>query len=161
MLLSLDIAHNTGWAKKGTDGVITFGTRIFSAYSCQQIIAGRRFRLWLNDFLDEDPPEALITERIFFKHQSATWLLAGLAWEAQRAAEERGIPHFDYQPQSIKLFMTGHGRAKKPEMVQAARLRGFNVHNDHEADAIATLLLHEKTITKTIDPKNEDLFNNT
>lgn len=140
MIAALDISLNTGWAL-GAGGEITFGTRIFSGYSGDDIRVGRKFRGWVDSFLDQNRPEILLIERPFFKG-TCTWLLAGLAWEAQRSAEERGIPRFDYSPMTIKKFMTGNGVAKKPEMVKAVRARGWNVTNDHEADAISLLLLH-------------------
>lgn len=142
--LALDISLYTGWALRGADGVTTFGTRNFSGLAgpggCP-IRVGRRFRQWIDGFLDEHMPDVLVIERPFFRGD-VTWLLVGMAWEAQRAAEERGIARADYAVNSIKKHATGDGRAKKPEMVQAIRLRGFKVQNDHEADAVAIMLLH-------------------
>lgn len=46
-----------------------------------------------------------------------------------------------FAPNEIKLALTGNGNAKKgadtPEMENAARALGFDVQNDHEADAVA------------------------
>lgn len=46
-----------------------------------------------------------------------------------------------FSPNEIKLALTGNGNAKKgkenPEMETAARALGFDVQNDHEADAVA------------------------
>lgn len=151
MIAALDISLNTGWAT-GAAGVISFGTRSFSASAGDDARAGRRFREWVNGFLDEKKPAVLVIERPFFRGD-CTWLLVGLAWEAHRSAEERGIPRFDYQPSTIKKFLTGDGRAKKPQMVQAARARGFNVSSDHEADAIGLLLYHERLVSRPLDEK--------
>lgn len=39
-------------------------------------------------------------------------------------------------PASVKLFATGKGDAKKPQMIEAARAHlGYGRHNDNEADA--------------------------
>lgn len=146
MEAALDISLNTGWAT-GAGEQIAFGTRIFSGCAGDDARVGRRFRSWVDGFLDEKKPSVLIIERPFFRGD-CTWLLVGMAWEAHRSAEERGIPRFDYQPSTIKKFMTGNGYAKKPEMVRAARLRGHNVTNDHEADAIALLLYHRKQVVQ-------------
>ena len=156
MFLALDISLNTGWAL-GSEGEISFGTRIFSGYSGDDIRVGRRFREWLEAFLDKTRPETVIIERPFFRGD-CTWLLVGMAWEAQRAAEARGLPRFDYAPSTIKKFMVGDGRAKKPQMVKAARLRGYNVGNDHEADAVGLLLLHRAEMSKRIDKAPPRLF---
>lgn len=140
MILSLDISLNTGWAL-GAVGEITFGTRIFAAHSSNIVRTGRRFREWLDPFIDQHKPTVIVLERPFLRGD-CTWLLVGLAWEAQRAAEEREIPCFDYAVSTIKKYATGNGFAKKPEMVKAVREWGYNVTNDHEADAIAILMLH-------------------
>lgn len=46
-----------------------------------------------------------------------------------------------FSPSEIKLALTGNGAAKKgkdnPEMETAAQALGFDVQNDHEADAVA------------------------
>ena len=41
-----------------------------------------------------------------------------------------------FSPTEIKTTMTGNGLAKKPEIIAAAQLLGFDVKTDHEADAI-------------------------
>lgn len=151
MIVALDISLNTGWAT-GAGGQIAFGTRIFSGSAGDDARVGRRFREWVNEFLDQQKPQTVVIERPFFRGDS-TWLLVGMAWEAHRAAEERGIPRFDYQPSTIKKFLAGDGRAKKPQMVQAARMRGYNVTNDHEADAIGLLLYHQRIIGRPLDEK--------
>lgn len=156
MFVALDISLNTGWAL-GSKGAITFGTRIFSGHSGDDIRVGRRFRDWLEAFLDQHQPSAVVIERPFFRGD-CTWLLVGMAWEAQRAAEARGLPRFDYAPNTIKHFLTGDGRAKKPQMVQAARLRGYNVTNDHEADAVGLHLLHDAEMAKRVDKPQPRLF---
>lgn len=152
MILALDISLNTGYALLGPEGKITFGTRIFQAYNGPgfEIMAGRKFRDWLEIFLDKHRPTELVLERPFFRGD-CTWLLVGLAWEAQRAAELRSIPFCDYQPGSIKKTFTGNWRAKKPEMVTEARKLGYSVSNDHEADAIALIYHHMKTKGKPLD----------
>lgn len=105
----------------------------------------RRFRAWVDSMLDEKQPEWLVLERPFF-HRDCTWLLVGMAWEAQRAADARDIKCTDYAVNSIKKHVTGDGRAKKPAMYAALKAKGFQVTNHHEADALAILLLHEHTI---------------
>jgi len=142
MLLSLDISLNTGWAC-GAKGNLTFGTRDFNGVSGDYAVLGRRFRAWLNGLLTEKEPTDLVIEKPFLRHQGPSYLLTGLVWEAHRAAELRNIPRHEIRPISIKKFITGNGRAKKPEVMAAVRGKGYPITNDHEADAVAMLLLHE------------------
>lgn len=51
--------------------------------------------------------------------------------------EHLNIPVRQINPSSVKLFWTGNGKAKKPQMVEHAYARGFRVENDDEADAVA------------------------
>ena len=156
MILALDISLNTGWAL-GAAGCNAFGTRVFSGLNGDDIRVGRRFKAWVDSMLDEHKPEALALERPFYKHRGPSFLLIGLNWEAQRSAEERGIARVEYSVQSIKSHLAGDARADKPAMVKAARLRGYNVGTDHEADAIGILLLHQHK-TRPIDEPAPTLF---
>lgn len=149
MLLALDNSLSCGWAL-GAGGEIAFGTRVFEGFSGNDARVGRRFRAWLDEMIDAKNPATIIIERPFLRGE-VSWLLFGMAWESQRAAEARNIRCYDYSPQTIKKFLTGDGRAKKPDMVRAARARGYNVNNDHEADAIGLLLCHEARFSKPVD----------
>jgi Holliday junction resolvasome RuvABC endonuclease subunit len=52
---------------------------------------------------------------------------------------EHSIPFEGVLPGTLKKFWTGSGSAKKNEMIEAARRRGFEVAGDNEADALAGL----------------------
>ena len=56
-----------------------------------------------------------------------------------KLAYEYDVTIMGVHPSTIKKVLTGNGRAKKPEMVLAARDRypGLDIHNDDVADAIA------------------------
>lgn len=144
MLLSLDISLNTGYAY-GTEGKISFGTRCFHSFSGDYAVLGRRFSGWLNTILTQVEPTDVVIEKPFFhpKKPGVAEMLHGMVWEAHRAAELRNIPRTMYPPITIKKFITGSGRAKKPEVMTAVRNKGHLITNDHEADAVALLLLHE------------------
>lgn len=136
MILALDIALKTGWAK--SDG--SFGTKGFS-HPGDNAVLGRLFKDWLADFILEGVT-SLVIERPFFRGQCSAHL-AGLAWEAHRVAEIHNIPRFEYAPTTIKKFITGSGRAGKAEVMKAIMAKGYRIMTDHEADAIALRLLHE------------------
>lgn len=59
----------------------------------------------------------------------------GFAAVCEEAAYARGIPCLEIVTVTLKKEFSGSGRAKKPDMVLAAKRRGFIVENDHEADA--------------------------
>lgn len=145
MILSLDISLRTGFAYGSDVSNITFGQRDFSGLGSDNAVKGRRFRHWLCELMTEIEPSELVLERpVYFAgaRMGATTLLHGLAWEAHRAAELRGIPRREVAPITIKKFITGSGKAKKPEVIAAVKARGFNVLDDNQADAIALLLYH-------------------
>lgn len=141
--LALDISLNTGWACGDEDNLV-FGTRMFQAHSHDNAVLGRRFRNWLCEMLTEHEPDAVVIEQGFYRYGGPTTLLWGLIWEAHRAAELRNIPRHEYTPITIKKFITGSGKAKKPDVMAAVRNKGHRITNDHEADAVAMLLLHAK-----------------
>lgn len=155
MILALDISMVVGWAA-GSGEDINFGTRSFVGYAGDDLRVGRKFRDWLDPFLDDMKPSTLVIERPFFRGHP-TWILIGMAWEAQRAAEMRGINRFDYSPSQIKKQMTGNGYAKKAEVVVAAREMGHNVANDHEADAIGLIMVHRRMERKGLVKPNQTL----
>ena len=145
MILALDIATQTGWARRTEDGII-FGTHSFAHLPKDHALIGRKFHWWLTDLIAEQgKPSEVIIEQPFFMQRSpmAGVFLHKLCHEAHRVAELQKIPRFEYAPTTVKKFMTGSGRAKKPEMMEAVKAKGYDITTDHEADAIAILLYHE------------------
>lgn len=140
-LLALDISLYTGYAAD-IGGRISWGTRDFSGTKGDYAVIGKRFNLWLNDFIDQYIPDTIIIEQSFYRFAKVTYLLSGLSWEAHRVAEHRKIRRVEYSPVSIKKYITGNAKAKKPEVMQAVKALGHNIKTDHEADAIAMLYLH-------------------
>jgi Holliday junction resolvasome RuvABC endonuclease subunit len=141
MILALDIALHTGWAlNKGT--AIRTGTEGFHAHQYDCAVLGRVFKDWLCDMITENRPKVIAIERPFFRG-AGSWHLSGMVWEAHRAAEMHKIPRFEYAPTSIKKFITGKGTAKKQDVMNCIRDRGYTFGSDHEADAISILLFHK------------------
>lgn len=144
MILALDTSLSTGWAL-GDEGVESFGTVCFKEYTHDYALVGRMFRRWLTKIMTEYEPTDLVLERpLYFPgaRNGATYLLNGLAWEANRAAEIRGIPRHEYSPISIKKYITGDHRAKKPQVMSSVRALGHDIQDDNQGDAVALLLLH-------------------
>lgn len=148
MILALDIATITGWARRTEDGII-FGTRDFSAVNHDHAVLGRRFHWWLADLITEQGhPSGFVIERPFFMQRSpeAGILLHKLAHEAHRVAEAHDLPRWEYTPGEIKRHVTGKYRAKKHEVMKAIRELGHKIRDENQADAVALLLLHEDRI---------------
>lgn len=145
-IMALDIALNTGFAVgDGTPGGTVFGTVYFHRWKQDWAECGRRFSEWLGAMIDEHLPSHIVVEAPFFRGKSSN-LLAGLVWEAHREAEFHDIPRSEYRPTQVKKFLTDNGSAGKDDVMFAAWARGFDVKDDHQADAVALLLLHaEKT----------------
>ncbi len=140
--LALDISLKTGYAfDRG--GSIQFGTRDFEGLAGNDCRVGQYFGGWVEGLIETVHPEIIAIERPFLRHQGPTRLLFGLVWEASIIAYKRGIPVVEYAPVSIKKFITGNGKAKKPEVIAAVRQKGYKVTNDDEGDAVALLLLHK------------------
>lgn len=66
------------------------------------------------------------------------------------AAAERGIETLGYTPTHIKKFATGDGRAKKPQMIRAAKtMLGLETDDDNIADAAFILAMAQQGIKPT------------
>lgn len=140
MILALDISLRTGFAYGAEADNIRFGMRGFTAVEPDNAVRGRMFRQWLCELMTEIEPQELVIEKGFYRYGGPTELLWGLIWEAHRAAELRNIPRREVSPLSIKKFICGNHRAKKPEVMAAVKARGFNVLDDNAADAVSLLL---------------------
>ena len=73
------------------------------------------------------------------RHMStdAAHLYGALVAAIQEFCVTKGIPFESVGVGTLKKFWTGKGNAKKPDMIRAARDRGFELDSDNEADAIA------------------------
>ena len=142
MILALDISKtNTGWAAGGYGTEITFGSRSFAGCGARAIV-GSRFAAFLERMIPLFKPRALVIEAALL-YGGAPFLLIPMGYEAEKVAYRHNITFSEYQPNSLKKFMTGNGKASKDDMVFAVRARGHKVNNDDEADAVALLLMHE------------------
>lgn len=146
-IIALDISLNVGYAiGDGTPENTLIGTTEFHRWKDDIAVLGRKFSGWLGDTIGLYNPEALVIEKTIHHatklNYRTTQILNGLAWEAHREAEFCDMPRFEYAPATVKKSLTGTGRADKKAMIKAAREKGFRIETDHEADAVALLLLH-------------------
>ncbi len=127
-ILSLDTAAATGWAY-GTDGPETWGTIHFSA--TDRAARWWAFHAWLCDMVDDHQPELIAIEKPIFRG-SGSVTLAGFLVQAELVAYVREIGIVAVNVSTIKKHANVFG-AEKP--IAAARARGWDVQNSHEADA--------------------------
>jgi Holliday junction resolvasome RuvABC endonuclease subunit len=141
-VLALDIATNVGWAAgDGTDIGTTCGALTFGGFAHDYGWMSHSFSNWLADQITTWEPELVAIERGFFRGPMS-YHLSGMIWDAHRVAYVRGIPRVEYAPLAIKKFIAGTAKASKGDVINAVFQRlGKRVRNDHEADAIALLLL--------------------
>ncbi len=66
--------------------------------------------------------------------------LFSLAGLTELICHRRDLTVTEANNSSVKKYFAGHGRAKKPAMIAAAKARGFDVANDDEADALGIWL---------------------
>ena len=141
-ILTLDLGTRTGWALVDRDGNITSGTVEFKQDRWQGGgMRFLRFRAWLDEVNRlASGFDQLIYEQVRrhagtdASHLYGGWLAILEVWCEQNLVAYQGVP-----VGTIKRHATGRGNASKPDMIAAARARGFSPADDNEADAIAIL----------------------
>ena len=91
-------------------------------------------------------PDALAIEELFFANNQKTVINVAQARGCiLLAAEERGVPIFEYTPLQVKQSVVGFGRAEKRQVMEMVRIL-FRLPGvprpDDAADALAIALTH-------------------
>lgn len=100
----------------------------------------------MNTILDKYSPEALSIEQLFFNTNQKTGIdVAQARGVILLAAENRGIPIYEYTPLQVKQSVVGYGRAEKKQVMDMTR-RILGLKNvpkpDDTADALALAVCH-------------------
>ncbi len=104
-------------------------------------------------------PDEMAVEELFFN----TNLTTGISVAHGRgvilmAAEQLGVPIFEYTPMQVKLAVTGYGKADKKQVMQMTqrllRLKSLP-RPDDAADALAIALCHNRSATSLINTDRE------
>jgi len=152
VLLALDIATKTGFARGPIDGHrVVDPLEAAAGVSVPQPEGGIRkfsgalgsalaqFADWLwkmsqgVDLIAYECPILPATTNI-----TTIRRLNGMAGMAAMVAHKRGLPEpFTPQPGAIKKHWAATGRAKKPDMIAACIARGWRAEDDNHADALA------------------------
>lgn len=142
-ILALDLGTKTGYALRRRDGRIIHGTEDFTPRSSwapgQKWL---RFRSWLSSLIATHQVTQIAFEDV--RRHPLGQVLAAHAYGGFRAmlemvADQHRVTLDTVGVGQIKKHWTGNGTAKKPEMIDQAKLRGFRVTDDNEADGLAIL----------------------
>ena len=109
----------------------------------------------MEELIGKLKPDVMAVEELFFN----TNLTTGISVAHGRgvillAAEQLGVPIFEYTPMQVKLAVTGYGKADKKQVMQMTqRLLHLTKlpRPDDAADALAIALCHSRTATSLID----------
>ncbi len=100
----------------------------------------------LSEISDMFKPDAMAIEKLYFTtNQKTAIMVAEARGVILLAAQQRGIPIFEYTPLQVKTAVTGYGKAKKPQVMEMTRrlLKLPEVPKpDDTADALAIALTH-------------------
>lgn len=139
-ILTLDLATSTGWAFGSPGAVPSFGTHVLPSTGANvgRFLASHAD--WMRSIISENEINHVCFEAPILpkKTQIVTlrklYSLAGLT---ELMCHRHGIDCTEADNSKVKKYFAGKSYAKKPEMIAAAKDRGFDVRNDDEADAIA------------------------
>ena len=103
----------------------------------------------VNELLRLYKPDSAVFEELFFYHNATTAIQVGAGrGVAMLAAQQGGIPLYEYTPMQIKLAVTGNGHADKKQVQQMVKLL-LNLKTvpkpDDAADALGAAICHANT----------------
>lgn len=110
----------------------------------------------MNQLITEFKPEVAVFEELFFYHNATTAIAVGSGrGVALLAAQQAGLPLYEYTPMQIKLAVTGDGHADKHAVQQMVKLL-LNLQKIPKPDDAADALAAAITMAGTIGPAAED-----
>lgn len=138
-IIALDLGSYMALAHNGMDVPIVDskkfeGVRAHRLYDIHEWLSNRFHQI--TEACDID---LVVYERPFARGMDATRSGWGIAGVIELLATYYRLPVTDTDPQTIKKFATGKGRAEKEQMIDAARRLGYTGSNEHEADAYCLL----------------------
>ena len=142
IVLALDLASETGWARRDHAGRIETGTATFLVERGES--AGMRyvrFNKWLDEMLF--PAPMFVTyEKGIHRGGAATEIAYGLSTRVIEACTRLAIDYAPVNVAVLKKWTSGRGNADKRQMLLAVnrRWRAQPLTNHNEADALALLM---------------------
>ena len=103
----------------------------------------------ITELINQTKPEALAIEKLYFNTNTTTAIdVAQARGVIVLAAQQCGVPIFEYTPLQVKQAVTGYGRAEKRQIIEMTRtLLGLSKapKPDDTADALAMAICHAHT----------------
>lgn len=104
----------------------------------------------VRQLIDMYHPDCAVFEELFFYRNTTTAIAVGSGrGVALLAAQQRGMPLYEYTPMQIKLSVTGNGHADKTQVQHMIKTL-LNLKElpkpDDAADALAAAVCHSSTI---------------
>ena len=99
-------------------------------------------------------PDAVAMEQLFFTTNRTTAIaVAEARGVLLLAAEQQGVPVFNYTPLQVKSAVVGYGKAEKEQVMEMTR-RLLNLKSvpqpDDAADALAIAICHARSATSLL-----------
>lgn len=142
-ILAFDLATNSGWV--AGDGSIKPVVGHFrlppTGHDVGAFLCGARD--YYNALIDRFQPDVVLFEMPVLGAVvtvAVTRKLHGMAGMLEVVCRDRGVPCYEVSPATAKKRLTGSGRARKADMLQAARRLGLTIETEDEADAVAVWL---------------------
>ena len=147
-----------GYAILGYGVVDATGTKLTAVdYGVIETSSSERLPARLNRLYDGTrtliervQPDCAVFEELFFYRNTTTALAVGAGRGVSiLAAEQAGLPLYEYTPMQIKLAVTGNGHADKravQQMVKMLLSLSAPPKPDDAADAVAAAICHGCTI---------------
>lgn len=147
-----------GYAILGYGVVDVSGTKLTAVdYGVIETSSSERLPARLNRLYDGTrtlierfQPDCAVYEELFFYRNTTTALAVGAGRGVSiLAAEQAGLPLYEYTPMQIKLAVTGNGHADKravQQMVKMLLSLSAPPKPDDAADAVAAAICHGCTI---------------
>ncbi len=102
--------------------------------------------LSLHEIIDQNHPDAVAIEKLFFKQNITTGIsVAEARGVCLLVAKQCRLPIFEYSPNQVKNAICGNGHAHKPQVQEMVRVHlGLKTapKPDDAADALAIAIVH-------------------
>ena len=162
-VLALDLASTVGYAYN-LEGEIYTGFKAFTRKTGRKTIEdehpGKKygnFIVWLYRQLEAIKPVHVIYEEpAMFQSKSANDMAGGLRGITLGLCGNKNIQVSHIYPNQLKLFATGSGKSKKPQVIKACQDRlGSKIEDDNEADARWLLEYHLTSLNGGVMPNDK------
>lgn len=141
-ILTLDLGSQLGWAMRLSEGTFSSGTISFKPGRFEGAGMGfMRFRHWLEEMHKTSGGINLLYFEEVRAHAGtlAAQVYGGFVAHLTAWCEWREVPYQGVPVATIKKHATGKGNGDKQSVIAAMQAKGFEPHDDNEADALAIL----------------------